>query len=437
MDNFFSFYLNHFSLALQGSMHLIFTGRLTGKKPKLWHFLLYLSLLFLIEQTFTAFSITEIPALGAELFALYAIHRFAVNNPPSISFTSSALAIYIAQLSFGITNSIEALLLPYFLGTPLFYLLLFFMTLFAYLLCACCYKFILNKLSFKESSPSPYLWLLLLPVLFFFAAELYLLQTAYSHAILTISFKESQKHFTLLSMQILGLAALLSTQYAYQHICQSFQTQAALASLTQAAQAQKTYIAEAQMRYEQTKSFRHDINNHLSVLGGLLNQGKTTEAKHYLQKLDHAAAMLSFPYQTGNPVVDILLSEKLSLAETQGINTEVSFTLPNPWALDDFDLCVIFSNALDNAVEACRQSGKETPWIHLTGKQQGSFYLLELTNTCSPSPLPPMGIGLANIHAAAKKYHGTVSTEKKGDCFHLHILLNSSIHPDSHSGQTS
>lgn len=69
------------------------------------------------------------------------------------------------------------------------------------------------------------------------------------------------------------------------------------------------------MRYKQTKAFRHDIKNHLSVLNGLLNNGKTEEGKAYLKKLGQARA--------------------------RGIMAEVSVVLPKAWVMDDFDLCVI------------------------------------------------------------------------------------------------
>ena len=81
------------------------------------------------------------------------------------------------------------------------------------------------------------------------------------------------------------------------------------------------------------------------------------------------------------------------------------------------DLCVIFANALDNAIAACRS-------IRITGRQQGDFYLLAFENTCLEGPLPPAGTGLANIRAAAEKYRGAVLAEKEGGRFTLNVLLN-------------
>ena len=128
-----------------------------------------------------------------------------------------------------------------------------------FVLCAGCYYAVLKLLAWTEDSQTPYIGLLLFPGLFFFAAELYILQTAYSFFAPIISLEEVGRHSTLLLLQVMGLAALLCTLYAYRQLCRGFQAQAELQSLTQAAHEQKVYIAEAQARYEQTKSFRHDI----------------------------------------------------------------------------------------------------------------------------------------------------------------------------------
>ena len=355
------------------------------------------------------------------MLALYGLSRYGMGNQRSVSWLAAVLSYYVSQLSFGIINSVEAAFFPRFIGSPLFYPLFLAAQLLFYVLCAGCYYAVLKLLAWTEDGQTPYIGLLLFPGLFFFAAELYILQTAYSFFAPTISLQEVGKHSTLLLLQVMGLAALLCTLYAYRHLCQGFQAQAKLQSLTQAAHTQKVYIAEAQARYEQTKSFRHDIKNHLSVLDGLLRSGDLEEGREYLKKLEAVSEALSFPYQTGNSVVDILLGEKLGLAKE--IASEVSLILPKPCGIDDFDLCVLFANALDNAIAACRANDGAKA-IRISGKQQGDFYMLTFENTCSDEPMPPAGTGLSNIKAVAEKYHGALLTEKNGRQFYLSVLLN-------------
>ncbi len=419
--DYFGLCMDALNLAGQGVMHIFFVSRLTGKEQKPWYYAIYILLLGTLQLILVRLSLSGTLSIAVCVLGLYAVSRFGMGNRPGISWLAAVLAFYVSQLSFGIINSIEAALFPHFIGNPLLYLLLLAAQGIFFGLCIGCYHAVLKLLAWTEDSQTPYIGLLLFPGLFIFAAELYILHTAYSFFAPMISLEEVGKHSTLLLLQAMGLAALLCTLYAYRQLCQGFQARAALQSLTQAARTQKVYITEAQARYEQTKSFRHDIKNHLSVLDGLLKSGKLEEGREYLKKLETVSEALSFPYQTGNPVVDILLGEKLGLAKE--IAAEVSLVLPKPCGIDDFDLCVLFANALDNAIAACRSSDGAKA-IRISGKQQGDFYMLTFENTCSDDPLPPAGTGRSNIEAVAEKYHGAVLTEKNGKQFYLSVLLN-------------
>lgn len=420
--------MDHFSLIMdgvsiigQGVMHIFFVSRLTGKKPRLWHFAVFCLALCAIQWLSLSLNVNGILSIGAGILGLYAVSRFALGNQRAVSALAAVLAFYVSQLSFGLINSVEAAFFPPFVGTPLLYLLLILAQILFFVLCIGCYRAVRRFLDWTDDSPAPNIVLLLFPILFFFVSELYILQSAYGIYYPSISFEDLRNHSILLFLQIMGLAALLCTLYAYRQLCQGFRAKAELQSLTQASQAQKVYIAEARARYEQTKSFRHDIKNHLSVLDGLLKNEKLEEGREYLRKLETVSEALSFPYQTGNPVVDILLGEKLGLAKE--ITAEVSLVLPNPCGIDDFDLCVLFANVLDNAITACRaQDGAKS--IRISGKRQGDFYMLTFENTCADEPLPPAGTGLSNIRVVAEKYHGALLTEKTGGRFSLNVLLN-------------
>ena len=419
--DYFALFIDGICLLGQGVMHILFVSRLTGKKLKPLHFTVYILLLTALQLVSVRLSLSGTLSIAACVLELYAVSRFWMGNQPSVSWLAAVLACYISQLSFGIINSVEAALFPRFIGSSLLYRLLLAAQALFFALCAGCYYAVLKLLAWTEDSQTPYIGLLLFPGLFFFASELYILETAYSFFAPIVSLEEVGKHSTLLLLQVMGLAALLCTLYAYRQLCQGFQVRAELQSLTQAAHEQKVYITEAQARYEQTKSFRHDIKNHLSVLDGLLRGGKLEEGREYLKRLETVSESLSFPYQTGNPVVDILLGEKLGLAKE--IVAEVSLVLPKPCGIDDFDLCVLFANALDNAITACH-SNDGAKAIRISGKQQGDFYMLTFENTCSDEPVPPAGTGLSNIRAVAEKYHGAMLTEKTGRQYYLSVLLN-------------
>ena len=136
---------------------------------------------------------------------------------------------------------------------------------------------------------------------------------------------------------------------------------------------QRDYVEESNLRYKQTQSFRHDVKQHLLVLNGLLERGEIQQAKDYLDKLERIPEQFSYPCKTGNTVTDTLLSSKLSIAIQYGIRVECTVKIPSSCNLDDLDLCVLFSNAVDNAIHACRQQGGKGCFIRISGKQKGDF----------------------------------------------------------------
>ncbi len=186
---------------------------------------------------------------------------------------------------------------------------------------------------------------------------------------------------------------------------------------------QKIHLAEAQKRDEQLSSFQHDINNHLSVLSGLLKEKKYNDAEQYFQKLQITSMALRRNIQTGNAVLDVLLREKTGYAEQNQIAVSCHASLPPDLPVDDMDLCIIVSNALDNAIQACVKIAEGQPEMDITIKVLHQFLLIEVTNTAPSMTAPAFGIGLKNVVSAAEKYQGTTEIATDHGRFRISVLL--------------
>ena len=428
--DWFSLLLEGLTLATLVIAHIAFTCRLSGKPAKRRYFAGYLLFLCAVDAVSRALALGEAFAAAGELLALFTFSRLALKSSRPLSCAAAVLAVYTSQLSSGIVGSLECIAFTGITGTPLLYPLVILAVLVAFALCWGSCRLILKCLPPQEE-PAPYLRLPLLTSVFFFAAEVFFTQTVYGRLSVPAP-AEPGKHLGLLALQVLGLSALLCTLHAYRRACQGQRAQAALDALSQAARAQQAYLEDARAREERTRALRHDWNNHLTALSGLLRGGCAEEAAAYLESLRAASAALSPAFHTGSAVIDILLADKLETA--RGVEAEVSLLWPRESGVDDFDLCVIFANALDNAVRACL-AVPEPGSLRITGRRQGNFYRLSFENTCPPGPLPPMGTGLRNIKAAAEKYHGAMLAEKEDGRFQLHVLLDISGQSEDRSEQ--
>lgn len=432
MDNsdLFILCLNTAALLAQGILQYGFCTRLLGRPRRAWLQLCWLAVLFLADYAAGRLGFVLLSSVVLQLLLVYGLARLGLAAKPRRAALAAGLAVCILQLSFGILDSAQTFLLLIGVGGPLVYPAAVVAMGASFVLCAACYAAVPRLLDLSAEARTAEI--LPLPLLFFLAAELYVRQTAYTRLVYRSdpAFLRAQAglHTALLCLQALGLAALFCTLYACRAVRCGFESEAALRSLHQAAAAQKSYLAEAAARDARTRAFRHDIQNHLTVLDGLLQNETPQAARAYLQKLGAVSAGLARPWHTGSPVADLLLGEKLGLAAAQGVTAEVSLALPSAWCVDELDLCIILANALDNALFACKQTEGEKR-IRITGKRQGGFYHISVGNTCLSGPLPPMGTGLCSIRAAAEKYHGSMLTEKAGGCFRLDVLLNISLPP--------
>lgn len=126
---------------------------------------------------------------------------------------------------------------------------------------------------------------------------------------------------------------------------------------------------------------------------------------------------------TGKPILDVLLKEKLSYAKRSHIVVSHDVSVPANFTIEDMDLCVLFSNILDNAITACIDGTQEEKVLSLSAKAKSQFLVVEAINTTSASQPIIWGTGLMNIQHMTEKYHGTMETELNNGKFRISVLL--------------
>ncbi len=232
------------------------------------------------------------------------------------------------------------------------------------------------------------------------------------------------EHGEIFFLQIFACACLFLILAAYRKVTGTLRAEQTIRLLEQQKQAQEVYVQEALSRYRQTRSFRHDIKNHLTVLADLLKKGQTEQAAGYLEDLDQICIGLSCPVQTGNAAVDALLGSKTAAARQQGIPLICDLKLPSQTGVSDIDWCIVLANAIDNAVAASRALSPDERYIHIEGKKKGNLYLLSIENRCEKDLQGGIkeGIGSANIRAAVERYQGTVKIDVRDGVFRLDLL---------------
>ena len=101
------------------------------------------------------------------------------------------------------------------------------------------------------------------------------------------------------------------------------------------------------------RSQRHDYLNHLQVVYGLMEMEEYEELKNYLQPVYKDMLKTGKALKTSKPAINALLKAKMDEAESKGIDIyiEVKSNLQN-LQVEDWELCKVLSNLLDNAMTA-------------------------------------------------------------------------------------
>ena len=120
--------------------------------------------------------------------------------------------------------------------------------------------------------------------------------------------------------------------------------------------------------YVNYKKLRHDLKDHINVINGLSQKADKEELTEYTSKLLKNWDSLSAKTYCDVPAIDIILAEKYNMAAAKEAN------------LDNVYLCSIFSNLLNNALEASKYC-TTNPYIEL----KSSIQLSNLVITCRNS----------------------------------------------------
>ena len=288
----------------------------------------------------------------------------------------AVVTVEITTLCFGLCNSLSYILFSVvFEKNPVIFGFIFEWggNIFAFILAVFCYRGIQQCCMCDETANRKYIFMTLMPALLIFLAGEYINENVYGNTV-TIEndgLMSGVNSCQVLFVQVLGAVSLFCIMLAYKKLTESFKRDKEAALLEQQAHFLGQYVKEARLRYEKTKSFRHDIKNHITVVKELLQNQKTEAALQYVEGMENLTADLSFPVSTNHPVLDILLGNKLGIAEENQIEVRCSLEVPYPCGISDIDFCIILGNALDNAVSACSRIDKgKQKYIHMTGKVQ-------------------------------------------------------------------
>lgn len=184
---------------------------------------------------------------------------------------------------------------------------------------------------------------------------------------------------------------------------------------------------------ESLRSLRHDMNNHIGALKGLVYAEEYDELRKYIDELYQDISPANEFVFIHNKALSALLYNKTLNAKLKQITFEPVISISD-CNIPDKDMCALLGNLLDNAIEAAEKA-EDSKYIELLICQKDNAYSIQCSNTFESMPVIMNGnfisskkdknlhgIGIKNIKAIVEKYGGTLSISYT-DLFCVDITL--------------
>ncbi len=189
---------------------------------------------------------------------------------------------------------------------------------------------------------------------------------------------------------------------------------------------------ETQKINESIKILRHDLKEQLIYARRLFDEGNAEEAWNHIKKLEDRIFKTTELVQTGNRVIDSILASKI-LA-----NPEIKFIVGGSFGelenAEDIELVSLFSNMLENAVEATKDIDNKL--IEISFSEKGGYQNISCKNPILDSAFkdnPHLvttkkdkaihGYGIKSMEKSVKALNGMIEFYESDGCFCCHVAL--------------
>lgn len=210
------------------------------------------------------------------------------------------------------------------------------------------------------------------------------------------------------------------------------QTQVSLRLQVTQAMREISTLREAQQR---ARAYRHDLRHHLQYLSSCIENGKLQQAQEYILQVDSEIEANKVVTFCNNEAANLIFSAYAERAKEHGIPMEIKAGIPQTIAVSENDLCVLLSNALENALHACRKLKEKgiIGQIEVLAYEKDGKLLMQIVNSCDENVtfangvpvtnVPGHGMGVRSICALVDRYNGIYTFSAKDGKFILRVCI--------------
>lgn len=199
--------------------------------------------------------------------------------------------------------------------------------------------------------------------------------------------------------------------------------------------AQEEYLQRLSSDIGEACRIREEVASELASVDELLDRREAEQASRGLMKAVDLMDSARRSY-CGHPVVDALVSMKAAACEEHAIRFEPQLALDEDVALSSVELCAVFSNLLDNAINACDRVPESERFVRLKARMDAGYLVVRMENSCVPTTsarrrasalrgggVPEHGWGLSILGTLAERHGGRLEVAQESGVFTTTVVL--------------
>lgn len=275
---------------------------------------------------------------------------------------------------------------------------------------------ILYKLKYQD------LWIITILTIFFFIISFVLFYFSFLYDTLLFEM------FSFIVIVFL-LVTLFSFLYMIEKLWKGYEAEANLKQIEYNERLNYAYYKRREEVEQEVSYLLHDMKNHLQIVNNM------TETNTYLKQIQRQIEEKDLIRYSPRHILQILFHDKVYYAQRKQIQIHIHSIDITLDFISDFDLVTIFSNLLDNAIEAVEKMHISQRMIHIHIKEIRQMIVITVKNPMHhalkkdkigkllTTKKHHQGLGLTSVQNAIKKYDGDMQIQQEEGYFIVTIVL--------------
>ena len=196
------------------------------------------------------------------------------------------------------------------------------------------------------------------------------------------------------------------------------------------------YYNETKQKNDKLIRIKHDIKNELQIAYAMMDKDKKVSTK-ILNELNDKLEDIKIINFSKNAILNTILTLKKMEIKNSGINLEIEIDKTVDFNMEEIDICDLFSNILDNSIEATKKCNCENRFIKFCIAKKNDYIIIKCENTyegvlkknsygnyiTTKQEEKQHGYGINIIKNIVDKYNGEINFITKNNIFKIVIIF--------------